>query len=122
MKILIKITKNILERSMMCGQNLNKVGENCAVALALRDVFPNAYVTGSFINIEGGWGGTNDSIMLPENAVCFIASFDVKKPHERPLMRLFSFEIDVPDSVIESIGIDEVKQILSNSKTLEYVG
>jgi hypothetical protein len=52
MKIKIKVTKDILRKSMMCGvaesrglteDKYTSVG-NCAIAVAVRDVFPNAHV------------------------------------------------------------------------------
>ena len=39
----IKITQEILERSKMCGIGTD-VGFNCAISLAIRDVFPNSFV------------------------------------------------------------------------------
>ena len=36
-------------------------------------------------------------------------------------MNTIQFEIDVPDDLINQIGINEVYKILSESKTLEHV-
>jgi len=36
----IKVTKDILELSKNCGQDeIEIIGENCAIALALKDIF-----------------------------------------------------------------------------------
>ncbi len=43
----IMITKEILEKSKLCSSNdktYQVAGENCAIALALKDLFPNIYV------------------------------------------------------------------------------
>lgn len=121
MKILIKVTKEILERSSMCGfdSSVYRV-ESCAVALAIREIFPRAAVG---INNEGIpviCGVGDESIELPR-ARLFINLFDRSTPLERLTMSPQSFEIDVPSEVIEKIGIGEVYRILSESKTLELV-
>lgn len=40
MKIKIKVTKDILKRSMMCGVNDCEVSRNCAISLAVREIAP----------------------------------------------------------------------------------
>lgn len=122
MKIKIKVTKEILKKSMMCGVRMEPGGitQNCAVALAVREIFPNADVT-SF-NI---W--LNDelftNIRLPENVKRFVSLFDYYRtnPSARLDMESIDFEIEVPQAVIDRIGIGEVYKILSESKTLELV-
>lgn len=119
MKLQIKITKDILKRSMMCSGL--EVGTNCAIALAIRDIFPEAYVSMWYIyekiqqNIP--------TIRLPLEATNFIKRFDslVSKPQKRLNLPEFSFEIDVPEEVINSIGIEEATEIISKSETLEIV-
>jgi len=113
MKILIKVTKEVLKRSMFCsGTSIN---ENCAIALAVRDLFPRATVGASFIN------SLAEQIELPDSAIRFIYKFDSKTPDQRLQMHPLSFEVDVPDSVINEVGISEAYRILSESKTLELV-
>lgn len=123
MRILIKVTKEILEASKMCGADHGSIGNNCPIALAIRNIFPIAWVSGSSIQIDGNYFWQPESIMLPPIAVMFIMKFDKlkSKPKKRLLLHPISFEIDVPDSYIDSIGIEEVKDILSRSKTLELV-
>lgn len=106
----------------MCGVRMEPGGitQNCAVALAVREIFPNADVT-SF-NI---W--LNDelftNIRLPENVKRFVSLFDYYRtnPSARLDMESIDFEIEVPQAVIDRIGIGEVYKILSESKTLELV-
>jgi len=131
MKVLIKVTEQILEKSRFCSQNnpdtANKVGFNCAIALAIRDILPNAWVGGNCIysNIDNKIKSVSDlgikdgDINLPTNAAEFISRFDRNRPEDRLNMEPISFEIDFPDELVEKIGIDEVKEILNNSKTLE---
>lgn len=118
MKILIKVTKEILEVSKMCGLQYGGgiPSENCAIVLASNPVFPNSNVGLSTLVIS-----KEDTIHLPANAVDFITRFDRLTPSERILMSPISFEIEVPDSYIDQVGIEEVKDILSRSKTLELV-
>lgn len=119
MKIRIHVTKEILERSKMCDSD---PGTNCAIALAVRDIFPGARVAYDtiypFFSDEGSIG---DGLLLPGKASKFITDFDHKDAWERMRMTPVYFEIDVPDSIIDRIGIEEVNRILSESTTLERV-
>jgi len=60
-------------------------------------------------------------ILLPKEAILFIRQFDLSTPLQRVAMNTIQFEIDVPDDLINQIGINEVYKILSESKTLEHV-
>lgn len=124
MKILIKVTKDILQRSMMCGVDsiAKNCAINCAIAVAVREIFPQASVglnTIAPISKEEGL----ERISLPITAVSFISTFDslYHTPAKRLELPEFSFEIDVPYSILEKVGISEVYKILSESKTLECV-
>lgn len=126
MKITVKITKDVLKRSMMCGtmSNLGAVGKNCAIALAVIDIFPDAIVGPQKIYPFGDYvNGDGNKIDLPWEAISFIFYFDdlKKTPEARLALPEFSFEIEVPHSVIEKIGIGEAYRVLSESKTLELV-
>lgn len=134
MKIKITVTKEILERSAMCGicsaqYEFKSVLTNCAIALAVRDIFPIAIINHASIFFNPVDNGrylkgkklAAPRIPLPEEANMFIIQFDVASIEQRLAMRPFSFEIDVPQSVIDKIGISEVTRILENSETLELV-
>ena len=136
MKIQINITKEVLERSSMCGRNGEQINSNCAIALAVREIMPQAHVTGWFIvptdelynEFDKKYTtsmrcvqGDERVINLPETAMNFISKFDCKSPEFRVQMDEISFEIDVPNEVIDMIGLSEVYRVLSESKTLELV-
>lgn len=121
MKIRIHVTKEILEKTKACKGKI----ENCAVSEAVREIFPRAYTI--ILNIYPFPNSLDDlgpeRIHLPWQATEFILSFDRAATDElRAALQPISFEIEVPDSVIEQIGISQVYKILSESKTLEYVG
>lgn len=118
MKLTIKITKEVLEKTKMCGKSsgLELIAENCAIAYAIRRLFPKATV--------GPWNLFFDlatKTPLPLVAQSFIETFDYSSIEERLLLPEFSFDIEVPDSVIESIGIEQAKEIISKSSTLELI-
>lgn len=115
MKILIKITKDVLRRSAMCRGNIT---ENCAVALAVRDMFPESWMGRAYLCLSYGYTKYY-YITVNNNVTQFIKSFDISTPAQRLLLPEFSFEIEVPQQLIDSIGIGEVYRILSESKTLE---
>jgi len=115
MKILIKVTKDVLRRSAMCKMD-NEVTTNCAFALALKDVFPKAWAGISTISFAPG-----AYIKTPEKMRNFMFEFDSLTPEERKDMPEQSFEIEVPQEIIDQIGLSEVYKILSESKTLELV-
>lgn len=135
MKILIKITKDILKQSMMCGVNIPKdalpisklqqiaVGANCAFALAVREIWPNASIGDRIYPYYFPEGNIERQIAISDEAWGYIKKFDLLR--QTPEMRLElpeqSFEIDVPHSILEKVGISEVYKILSESKTLECV-
>lgn len=137
MKILIKVTKDVLKESMYCisglcnTENLFKqkegIGFNCAIGIAVNKLFENAWVSRNKIIVYENFTemntGKDISIPLPMEAQNFIIRFDRLReyPAQRLNMEEFTFEIEVPQSVIDKIGIDEVHKILSESKTLELV-
>ena len=118
MKILIKITKEVIERAMWCGTDGNPLSTNCAIALAVIDLFPDAAIGCPSFSLIDGHNST-----LPNIALDFIAQFDAlsETPEERLKLSPIEFEIEVPNEVIESIGINQVYKVLSESKSLEMV-
>lgn len=120
-KLKIKITKAILKESMMCQVSGEKMDvlRNCAIAEAVREIFPNATV-GHYLII---YIPHQLIIKLPNSAINFITEFDHLRntPEKRLEMPEISFEIEIPDSVLDSIGISEIRQIVEKSETLELV-
>jgi hypothetical protein len=115
----ISITKQILEESKFCSSGKDDVkitGENCAIANALKYLFPHVYVTGHDIYPFG----SNENhiykyfrIELPQIAKDFIRVFDslCRMPRTRTLLPEFEFEISLPDEIIAGVNIDEIKKI-----------
>ena len=119
MKLKIKVTKEILKKSMWCGTEKCQqwTTQSCAIALAVRDIFPNAHVGGTYIAITHF--DKISIINLPYKATRFIKTFDFLK--NLPKMRLqlpeFDFEIEIPEGLINEINIDDILK----SETLELV-
>lgn len=128
MKLQINVTKDIIIKSQFCDED---VPFNCAVSLAIRDIFPKAGVSPLFIVpfVEGKSDfptaikeqDKSNLIVLPINAVVFISKFDRSTPRQRLSLEPMSFEIDIPDEVIERINIDEVKGVLKDHPTMQLV-
>lgn len=126
MKLQINLTKEVLKESKYCK---NEPGENCAIANAIRDIFPEAMIGTSKIFFKKDskkpfdffFNSKNETIELPLIASQFIDNFDNSSPEEREKMNPISFEIIIPESIIDEIDISEVNEILSHSKTLQLV-
>lgn len=136
MKITIHITKEILKRSKYCSIDKgspqeNMTGQNCAISCAIVELFG----TKSWVNMDeilffkqeieftkDGFGILDEEnfvrIPLPENAIRFINIFDFALPEERITLPEISFNIDIPEEVIDLINIDEVKRIIEKSDSL----
>ena len=118
----IRITKDIIDKTKNCGAegDIDEMERNCAVAFALHDIFPGVRVTNFFIFPFGvdHNADTDPKIPLPLIAQQFIKLFDGFRvtPNLRLLLPEFEFTIDIPAEVINAINIDEVKELLSDSK------
>lgn len=118
-KLKITVTKEILEKSKNCLPG-NSMPTNCAIALAIRDIFPNASVGTQTISFNTK-AGDGVFVYTPPIATRFIGQFDIRSAKERVMLNPISFEIEVPESVIESINIDELKPLLENHPTLQLL-
>lgn len=118
----INITKDVLKEAMYCGTQGSglSASSHCGIAVAIRDIFPNALVGLNSFTVDSVAEHLTE-ISLPMNARKFISNFDwlVLTPSKRLDMEEFSFDITLPDKVIETIDIEEVKQILKDSKILQ---
>ncbi len=114
----IAITKEIISHCKNCGtgNEADRIESNCAIAVALADIFPKVYVTNFCIFPFGIDGDTvkNIKIPLPPIAQQFIKLFDGFRfaPKLRLLLPEFEFTIDIPDEVIEQINIDDVRELI----------
>lgn len=128
-KLTIKVTKEILLRSAYCDFRKNGLVTNCAIALSIRDIFPEARVLRSFIlpfyeqyvDYLQTHQRVFGTISLPTVAVDFIDKFDNAEPECRRAMEELEFEINIPECVIEKINIDEIRPLLVNHPTLQLV-
>lgn len=124
-KLRIDVTKEILTKAQYCGKKIARsTGENCAIALAVRDIFPEAFV--SHENIypfapEDGKRDYKSRIDLPLEAQDFIVDFDNAEPEERCQMDPISFEIEVPDVTLEKINISEITKQLESHPYLTLI-
>jgi len=129
MRVKVNVTKDVLERSKMCGMSdfHKNIPTNCAVSIAIIDLFPNAWVETRYCYLLGESRssynncGAYDAVQLPEFVSRFIEEFDESSQEQRISMSPFSFEIEVPEYVISKIGIGQVYKVLSESRTLELV-
>lgn len=121
----ISITKEIIEYCKSCGTENNKweIGSNCAVAFALKHIFPDVYVTDYYIFPFGidREKGYDMKISMPVIAQQFIKLFDgfYLMPNLRPLLPEFEFTINIPNEVIDQINIDEVMELIKCDKKTE---
>lgn len=144
MKLKVKITKEILEKSMLCNTELdfsNKVGENCAIGLAINQLIKDCWVSTDCIvssikmfelknkkdyEFKGVSNDTNFPwrILLPKEAINFITKFDNLRntPLERLKLPELEFEIELPQEYIDTIDISEAVEIINKSQTLELCG
>ena len=119
----IAITKDIIRSAIDCGRENDDftIGRNCAIAVALKDFFPDVYVTGYDIFPFGNCSHKRNKIRipLPQVAQHFIRLFDgfTLTPRLRMLLPEFEFNIEIPDEVISDIDIEELRAVISTEKT-----
>lgn len=120
MKLRISVTEEILNRSKNCN---DETAFNCAIALAVRDIFPLAAVFTNKISLfnRNQFGNPFIRIDLPNKAAEFIDQFDNSTPEQRSEIQPISFEIDVPDEVINRINISEITELLKDHPTLQII-
>lgn len=111
----IRITKEVLRDSAYCGHIKEQgcyilsddesvaVACNCAIALAIRDVFPKAIVGPDTILPFGDepFAHVYSEIELPDEAIRFVREFDDRMPEERLKMKALKFEVEIPDDVLD---------------------
>lgn len=136
MELKVKVTKEILKKSMMCGvgfpserlmtdKQKDYIGQNCAISLAVRDVFPYAFV-GDYIYWP--FGDTNPSelpIESTHNGSHFIKKFDNLRGH--PSLRLHIPEteitLQITDEILNKLADDcpNWEEVVNASPVLELV-
>lgn len=124
-KITINVTEEKIKEAMYCGlsgyfQRKGGYSTNCPIALTLFDIFPNATIEANVIIFYNRRNRAIGKCKLPQVAQAFILEFDDKTPEERAKMKPISFEISVPNSVINLISIKEIKDKLKTD-TFELI-
>lgn len=115
MKLKINVTQEVIERSSKCGllKKYESAPKNCAIAEALKHIFPNVKVSTKYIypfDKQYSFQEEFYKIHLPEIAREFIKQFDYMTSSERLKLEPISFLIDVPESVINEIDITDIKK------------
>lgn len=114
----IKVTRDILELSKECGiyKDAATIGKTCAIALTLKDIFPDVFVSGEDIYPFGRddeYPANSPTIAMPKIARDFVKVFDSLSAVHNLRLRLpeFEFSIDIPDEIISDIDIEEVASL-----------
>ena len=120
MKLKVTVTKEYLKQSMMCGTISNLgciIAENCAVAIAIKSIFPNAFVSHKCYYINHG-------ISAKHNGESFIYEFDslVNTPHKRLELPETEIELEITDEILDELNKNvNWKEIVNNSNHLELI-
>jgi hypothetical protein len=129
MKLKIKITKEVLNATKMCGIDKfklkgsedNENSSNCAITYAFRKLFPKCITEETRVILYNDVDETITIAGLPNIVFDFILLFDGATPNERVKMKPFEFEIELTKEALELITIDEITKVLETSTTLEVV-
>ena len=114
----ISITKEILRQSKNCSSQVPENGSHCAIAVALKDIFPDVFVSAHCIYPFGNISEAAGRICIPLPVVArqFIKLFDgfYLTPSLRLLLPEFDFAIEIPDEVIDRINIDDLTSLINH--------
>ncbi len=113
----ITVTKDTLRQTMYCAGPKSK---NCAIAHAVRDIFPTASVAKSIWIIDAE-SARSYEIPLPKKARYFITVFDSSSPKQRLQLPEFSFTITISDEVIDTINIEALRPALEGHPNLQIL-
>lgn len=109
MKFKLTITKDVIDKSLLCStaydKNITAVGYNCAFAVAYNELVPNVWVAPHIVYFKRK---DNRAIILTTCVLSldqqrFIKEFDsfVSEPNKRYGLVGRSFDIEIPDYVIQ---------------------
>ncbi|HLK30890.1 MAG TPA: hypothetical protein VKT28_20100 [Puia sp.] len=106
----IQVTKEIIAQCKEVGVlgNADIIGNECPIAVAVKHIFPDVHVTNFYLFPFGM--NTENKILLSPIAQNFVNLFDSLSmiPRTRLLIPAFEFEIEMPDSVLEQIKIEDL--------------
>lgn len=132
MKFKATITKEVIDKSLMCGLTgnlLGKVGENCAYAVILHELIPNCLVGDRYTSFyakntdERGKmiriGQTKHGILMKQNIQSFDSSASYMHYKNRYDLVGKECEITIPKKVLEeyhgtSDPVEIAKLLISN--------
>lgn len=109
MKIEIEVTQAHIEAGLPCAAN------HCAIALAMKEVFPYVMVTGRDIHLDTS---QDSSLMVdvPLEVNRFITAFDSGLG-----VAPFKFKLEIPDEVIQVIRLPNLESLLNEAQHLHLV-
>lgn len=87
---------------------------NCAIANAVRDIFPNAVIGPDIMYLSNSF---YTKTILPKKAVHSISRFDGGILEVEP----FNFEIDLSDTVIDALCMPDLVDLLKDVDNMELV-
>lgn len=116
-QIKVKVTKDILRESMMCGTNAKLKTKNCAVALAIKEIFPFASV-----GVFEYYPVSTKTTYARHDGGTFIKMFDLSTPAERLLLPETEITLDITDEILEAIDLPEIAAKVETIDHLELVG
>lgn len=119
-KLRITVTKEMILTGECRSPN------QCAIAKAIKFIFPDAIVlplVGIFTSAEKYRSRYPIAcIKLPDIAAQFIVGFDnCYDSGDKSTLDPISFEIEIPEEIVDSTNIDELKPLLQNYPTLELI-
>lgn len=140
-KLKVKVTKEILHKAKMCGldEEHDNLNQNCALAVAIREIFPTAMVSSDYFY---PFGNIARGVTLSPQVTEFIDNFDLPvtqlqgenllnypKPPEiieagikhRLAIPETEFEINIPDWVIDQLNINDITEVLKGVDHLELI-
>lgn len=126
-KLKVTVTKEILRKSMMCGVGFrDQVGSNCAVALAIKGIFPLAYVLDSdFFPFHSSKNVDIKFICSSHNGYDFIKAFDRldEAPQERLNLPETIVTLDIKEEILDELinQFPDYKERVDKSEVLELV-
>ncbi len=108
MKVKIEVRKDHIDAATKCDSR------NCAIAIAVRDIFPDANVGRLKMFLAYNM---YTEIQLPDSARGFIRSFDAFGQKCKP----FNFEIDLSDKVIDALCMPDLLDLLKDVDNMELI-
>jgi len=118
-KLKVKVTKEILKESMMCGHDWYEgVSSNCAVALAIREIFPKVRVARRYFRLSPRVSSQHDGRD-------FINQFDALRgtPEKRLELPETVVTLDITDEIIDHLStmIPNYEEVVNAQPHLELV-